>query len=215
MLTFSLLAILLLLIACVLLIAPLRQFKVLASLIAVFFCISAVTVYWHWGSHKQWQNFEQEQLKQQEIAEVLKKFDKPQQVIDKLKAHLVKDPLSAKGWFLLGRLYMSQSQFELAIDAFRKARDLEPESIETRLNFAQALIFNDQNKRASQVLSKILAKYPKQKDALSLNAVVAFNLGNYEQSIAIWRQLLPLVPANSKESELIEKAINKAKSAQD
>lgn len=212
MLMFSLLAAALLIIACVLLFVPLRQNKLVGISLSFLFCVGAVSAYWHWGSGQQWVAFEKSKTRKQQVAKVMQDFKNPQQVIDKLKSHLVQDPNSAKGWFLLGRLYMSQNQLEQAIDAFNKSLDLQPGSLQTQLNLSQALIYANQNEQALEIVNVVLSQSPKQGDALSLKAMAAYNLKDYTTAIENWRKLLPLLPANSKESRLIEQAIAKASS---
>jgi len=47
------------------------------------------------------------------------------QLITELQTHLQADPNSSKGWYLLGKLYLSQNRIHEANAAFAKAQALE------------------------------------------------------------------------------------------
>lgn len=70
-----------------------------------------------------WQVRTSERL--QDAQQLRQQFANVEQVIARLKAHLAKKP-DAKGWYLLGRLYLSQGQKEMAKAAFKEALRYEP-----------------------------------------------------------------------------------------
>ena len=118
---------------------PLRKPKVsLFMLVPILSCFIAFS-YWRWGAFPEWQHYMQQQRKQQQIQALLQSIHGPQDIITQLKARLKTDPKSAKGWYLLGRLYASQAQWAEAHDAFAKAYDLKPLDEQIRVNYAQSL----------------------------------------------------------------------------
>lgn len=60
---------------------------------------------------------------------LLKTFDElggVEGAIIRIQQKLTENPNDARGWFILGKLYLSKDDKEHALDAFRKARDLQP-----------------------------------------------------------------------------------------
>lgn len=174
--------------------------------IAFVLTICASLGYWQWGS---WQNVTE--YTQQQIA--LKSFKNPQDLIDKLKQHLNDDPSSARGWFLLGRLYSSQDQWPQALEAFNRAHLLEPDNEQITVNYAQSLWQTNHqvfNATIRGLFQSLLKKNPNQPDSLSMLAIDAFQDHAYQRAIDYWTHLLTLVPPNSVEAKAIRRAINKA-----
>src|SRR5271156_846055 len=89
---------------------PLRKSK-LGLLIAVPLLITALSLaYWRWGAWPDWQNYVHQEAKKQQIEAVLQTIKSPAELIDRMKARLNEDPKNTRGWYLLGRLYVSQGQ---------------------------------------------------------------------------------------------------------
>ena len=143
----------------------------------------------------------------------MKSLKTPQELIDKLKAHLQQKPDSARGWYLLGRLYAGQNQWKSAYKVFFKAHELEPDNEQITVNYAQSIwqthhrIFTSD---VRQLFQSILKKNPNQPDALSMLAMDAYQHHEYQRAIDYWSLLLALLPQDSSESKAIRKAIFKA-----
>lgn len=193
-----------------------RQYDRVQILSFIVLIVGTVSGYWQWGAFTKWADY----LKQQEISQhaqtVMKSLKSPQQLIDKLKQHLQKKPNSAQGWFLLGRLYASQNQWQLANQSFFKAHTLKPENEQYAVNYAQSIwqthhqTFTDDVRALFRV---ILEKNPMQPDALSMLAMDAYQQHDYQKAIDYWSSLLELIPHDSSESKMIRKAIVKARKA--
>ena len=144
---------------------------------------------------------------------MLKTINSPQELIDKLRAKLDDSPKSAKGWFLLGRLYSSQKDNPNALKAFTKAYQFQPHEDEFAVNYAHSL-WQQNNQQFTPQIKKIfnalLIKNPNQPDALSMLAMDAFVSHAYEDAINYWQRLLLLAPSKSEEAKAIRKAIAKA-----
>lgn len=54
-------------------------------------------------------------------------------MIARVKRKLQADPLDAQGWFILGKLYLSEQDVQAAKAALRKAHELRPE--DTKINY--------------------------------------------------------------------------------
>lgn len=149
-------------------------------------------------------------VEKQKAAEVLlKKIKGVDELIDKLSAHLDMNPNSARGWYLLGRVYASQNMQKKALEAFTAAYKLAPDDELITINFAKfSLMFGDEN--GVILLKNILMKNPLQMDALSILAMDAYAKNNHQEAIFYWRQLLRLIPSKSEEAVEIRKAIARA-----
>ncbi|CEK10350.1 tetratricopeptide repeat protein [Legionella hackeliae] len=192
---------------------PLRQSKKL-FLVLLPLLISALGAgYFYWGAMKEWNEFLLRQEKQKKIQAVLQTVKSPSQIIEKLKARLEAKPNSARGWYLLGRLYSSQEQWGEAQDAFKKAHELNPRDEATTVNYAQVLwqinqqTFNDMIRN---LFKELLETNPDQPDALAMLAMDAYSGHDYQQAINYWQHLLKLAPEQSQEAQMIRRAIAKA-----
>ncbi|MDP3704409.1 MAG: tetratricopeptide repeat protein [Legionellaceae bacterium] len=215
MLQFKLLACFILLSCLALFVAlmPLKPYKksllVITPVLIMFISLS----YWFWGDWSGWSRHIQQMAKTQRVQAMLKSVKGPQELIDKLNAHLLQKPNSARGWYLLGRLYASQNQWELAQQAFATAHQLKPNNELFTVNYAQSLfdrheaVFADKGR---MLLTKLLKTNPKQPDALAMLAMEAYTRHAYQAAIDYWERLLALVPEQSEEASAIRKAIVKA-----
>ncbi|MDF2868277.1 MAG: cytochrome biosis protein CcmI [Gammaproteobacteria bacterium] len=171
----------------------------------------AIGLYLHWGSGKQWSLYYQQQKNSQVIDSTLQQFGSPQQVIEKLEAQLQTRP-DAKGWYLLGRLYMSQSLFPQAVAAFANANELKPNDPQTILQYAEAqfLAQHSLSIQAKALIEKVLAQQPDNTEAANILAIAAYQQGDYQQAIDRWEQLLTRFPAQSEDGKKLLEAIARA-----
>lgn len=170
--------------------------------------------YHYWGSGADWDNYQQQLAKQEQVQDLLKSVQgSPQALIAKLKARLAQQPESARGWYLLGRLYASQEDWQQAHDAYAKAHKLAPTNEQTTINYAQSLWqlnhqqFNDEIRG---LFESVLQKNANQPDALAMLAMDAFLGHAYQYAIDYWQRLLNIIPPQSEDALAIRKAIVKA-----
>lgn len=187
----------------------------LVSLPLFIICVAAA--YQQWGSWDAWHNYLFEQARQQRAEAVLATIKSPAQLAEKLKAKLDDSPASAHGWYLLGRVYVSQNEWLAARDAFAKSHQLNPNDELTTIHYAQALwTLNDQkfNEPIRALFRQLIEKNPDQPDALAMLAMDAYECHDYSRAEGYWLRLLKLAPENSKEAKAIRKAIAKAQQDQ-
>ncbi len=98
-------------------------------------------LYWHLGSYKQVLALTEAKQTALQAQRLPLELGSPEQLIVMLKQHLAQDPTSARGWFLLGKLYVSQRDFLQATQAFAKANELQPHDPVILFQYAQAQYF--------------------------------------------------------------------------
>lgn len=192
---------------------PLKIKKLSAGFGFLILFVLIIAGYLCWGSLAQWQEYQHKQELRQQTQALLKKVKSPNDLINKLRAKLDETPKSAKGWYLLGRLYSAQDNKQQALDSFAKAHQLEPQNEQYTVNYAHAL-WEQNNRQFNSPIIKLfeslLADNPNQPDALAMLAMKAYMSHDYSQAINYWQKLLKLVPPQSSEAKAIRKAIAKA-----
>lgn len=200
------------LIALMLIIYPLRK-SLFSIALAPLLIIALGLSYWQWGAWPAWQGYNRQLAQQEQIQAVLQTVKGPEDLAERLKARLAEDPQSARGWYLLGRLYASQNQWALAREAFAKACQLNPNDVAATVNYGQSLWqLNQQHfdEPIRTIFKSLLEKNPQQPDALAMLAMDAFMSEQYQTAINYWQQLLKLAPEQSEEAQMLRKAIAKA-----
>ncbi len=198
---------------CGLIIYPLRRYFIFSLFLVPLIFIISGTGYYYWGGFSQWQGYVHQQETQKQAEAMLKSIKSPQELIEKLRTRLDDTPKSAKGWYLLGRLYSGQNEQQKATDAFAKAYHFNPNEEQYAVNYAHSLwqLNNRQfTPQITRIFSHLLKNNPNQPDALSMMAMDAFTQHAYEQAIGYWQHLLTLAPPQSDEAQAIRKAIVKA-----
>lgn len=203
----------LLLLTWILFIYPLQsEFKKRAMIISPVLLLMTVVLYNYLGSWKAWIIYEDKQAKTKQIRELLANKSQDD-IINSLKERLDDTPKSAQGWYLLGRLYMSQANWLKARDAFATSKQLNPKDVKNSINYIISLWqINNQHgdETIRQLLVSLLKDNPTQPDALALLAMDAYDTKDFLSAIGYWQQLLKQVPEYSEEAKALRKAIAKA-----
>ncbi len=188
------------------------QILVLA-VISIALPLGGLALYWHLGAwndlEQYWKNKKNLALVQQE----LKQIHNPWQVVDKLKRYLQQNPKQAKGWYLLGKLYLDHQQFRQASDAFAKAQQFDPNHPLYQTANAEALFFANHNRLnsiARKILVQVLKYHPKNVDAINLLAIDAFNAKQFRRAIALWEKLIERFPPQGADAKVLYAMIAKA-----
>jgi cytochrome c-type biogenesis protein CcmH len=182
-------------------------------LLSSIFIIFVIMAYRQWGAWPALQAYAYEQTKREEAKKLLATIKSPNELAEKLKAKLDNTPASARGWYLLGRVYASQKQWFLARDAFAKSHQLNPADEPASVNYAESLWqLNKQqtNEQIRALFQQLLTNNPYQPDALAMLAMDAYERHDYHQAEQYWQHLLTLAPPQSKEAKALRKAIVKA-----
>lgn len=189
---------------------PLRKLPLPGLFFSLLMALMVGLAYWHWGSFAQWRQYLHQDEQRKQAEKMMQALKSPEELVGKLKAKLNEHPESAKGWYLLGRLYDAQGQWQQAAAAYGKAHQLVPEDTPYAVYYAQGLWrLNQQQFTAEirQIFNDILSREPEQPDALAMLAVDAFSRQDYEAAIGYWQHLLKLAPVQSEEAAALRKAI--------
>jgi cytochrome c-type biogenesis protein CcmH len=192
---------------------PLRKYKLYCVILWPILSISIWLLYLYCGS---WSLLQNHQAHMQQTNKVRKLLASPQgmnSIILRVQQKLRQDPSDARGWFLLGRLLLSQEKWQEAHQALQHAYKLQPENSKILLNDARcvAMLHNQRlDKNSRKLLQELLLKEPQQPDALMLLAMDAYRTHHYQIAIDLWQELLKLLPEQSPEAQELRKAIAQA-----
>ncbi|UNE42647.1 c-type cytochrome biogenesis protein CcmI [Serratia ureilytica] len=131
-----------------------------------------------------------------------------------LRTELQQDDRNINDWMMLGRVGMALNNATTATQAFAHAYQLDPNSLEVRLGYAEILTRSndpEDNKQATQLLRRMIAENHSDPRVLSLLAFNAFEQGDFKQAIGAWQVMLQLLPANDPRAEVIKRSIAQAK----
>ena len=189
---------------------PLRTSKFALFTLLPISIIAIVCLYSNLGGLKELSTYQQQLEKSKLAKTLLSKVKSTDELITKLKVSLQANPNSARGWYLLGRLYVHQNRWKDAEEVLAKARKLNPESERYTINYIYSLWELEGRKFSQQsltLLKDVLAKNPNQPDALGLLAKEAFDRKDYPEAKNYWRRLLKLTPENSEAARNLQRAL--------
>lgn len=137
-----------------------------------------------------------------------------QDMITRLAERLKINPNDLKGWLLLGRSYQQTEQYDLAVDAYKQALNMEPESLDIKALYAESLagaLDGNYTGEPAQIADEILAKNPKHHSALWLASASAEQSGDPNRAIGYLETLRGEFPKNSPEEQHLAKLIAEIK----
>ena len=199
--------------ASALMVYPMRRHFQFSTFLVVGIYIVVAVGYYYWGGFVAWQHYIRQKNTHQLAEQMLKSIKNPQELINKLRVKLDDSPKSAKGWYLLGKLYSNQNDNKNAVSSFGKAYHLKPTEEQFAIYYAHSLWqINQQhfNDEIRGIFINLLKRNPNQPDALAMLAMDAFVRNSNEDAIGYWQRLLKIAPQQSEEADAIRKAIVKA-----
>lgn len=132
-----------------------------------------------------------------------------------LRTKLHNEPEDAMGWFLLGRIGMSNRDIDTSIGAMKKAYALEPTNVEIKLGYAQALMLSGDDAKADQakkMLKQVLRSDSTNLRALSLLAFSSFERQDYQGAVSAWKAMQMLIGPDDSRYEMLTRSIERAQS---
>ncbi|MGC0823098.1 c-type cytochrome biogenesis protein CcmI [Pantoea agglomerans] len=133
-----------------------------------------------------------------------------------LRTALQTEPDNLADWTMLGRLGMVLNNADIASQAFEHALQLAPNDLALKQDYAEVLTRSpdpQDNRQASLLLQALLKADPQNLRTLSLLAFNAYGQQQYDQAIDAWQTLLGLLPAGDSRHAMIDRSIEKARSA--
>lgn len=188
---------------------PIKKHKLSSVIVISLSLLLVIILYVMCGGIKHIGKYYQDQANKKRIQQMLANINSPDELIDRLKATIDKNPSNAKGWYLLGRVYISQNKYNAAHKAFTRAYKLNHDDNLIVINYAESLLRLGNNE-GRRILENLLEKDPKQQDSLAILAAYAYNNKEYKKAIDYWQRLLEGIPSQSEEASYIRKAIAKA-----
>ncbi|OGV31631.1 MAG: hypothetical protein A3E88_04460 [Legionellales bacterium RIFCSPHIGHO2_12_FULL_35_11] len=189
--------------------------KTLLLTILPIFILTMIGTYWYFGGWSLFIGYNKKQLHEQQTQALLAKFKNPLDLAQKLQQQLNDTPASARGWYLLGRLYMSQNDLHKAQRAFAQAMHLKPKNVIYTVSYLQSNWELNGQKFSTPMRAKLndLLRHHSSRtnDVLALLALDCYTNRRYQQAINIWQKLLQKLPPNSATALGLHKAIAKAR----
>jgi len=140
-----------------------------------------------------------------------------QTAVAALKKRIQNDPENTQNWLLYGRGMMALKNYQEAVRAYRKARELEPDNSWILASLAEASAFaaGQGNFRGEpeQLLQRAVEIDPDNQKALWLMGMNAFEKGQPEQAEKLWTHLLTLVD-NPRVAEQLRSQIDRVRQQQ-
>jgi len=175
----------------------------------ILFVLSIIFIYKTFGGFEDYYVYKQAEKTKQQALQLLKNLKNTNELSLRLENHLKNNPDSARGWYLLGRLYVSQNKITNALHTFRKAYKLDSKDIPITLNYAGLLLENGDEKIGVKLLEKLLQNNREQPEALSMLAMHAYKQKDFKVAVSYWRRLLNTLPEDSEEADSVRIAIAK------
>lgn len=129
------------------------------------------------------------------------------QIIPKLEERLAESPDDLEGWRLLGRSYLSVSDFIKAKSAFEKAVDLDENNVPTLAQLAETLAMikdGDLTGEATSILERANALDASNEHTLWLLAIARQQAGDHDAALAGFDQLAAIVAEDPQALATIE-----------
>jgi cytochrome c-type biogenesis protein CcmH/NrfG len=193
---------------------PFWHARRLVLMLAPVLCVSLVLAYGVWGGFFEWHAFHLAEAKQKQAEAVVQSLGSTKAIIERFEAYLKKSPNDPKAWFLLGRVYVAESDWSHANQAFATAHRLAPADEEYTLHYVQSVWeLNHQHfdEASRALLLGILKHHPEQPDALAMLALDAYKQHEDRLAVMYWERLLKLAPQGSEEASKLRQAIAKAR----
>lgn len=135
---------------------------------------------------------------QQNPAHANNSSDAPsiEEMIERVKQRLRDQPDDIRGWFILGRTYMSMRQYQEAVTALQRAYELDQSQPPIMLALADALAMTHDGtmgEQAENLVKKALQLAPNDPTALWLGGLAAEQNGRFREAYDHWTKLLPLL----------------------
>jgi cytochrome c-type biogenesis protein CcmH len=135
------------------------------------------------------------------------------EMVGRLAARLRENPDDADGWKMLGRSYAVLGRFGEAVDAYAKAAVRAPRDAQLLADFADALAMahgRSLQGEPEKLVLRALEIEPRNLKALALAGTAAFDRKAFAAAAGYWQRMLPLVPPDSEDAQVIRDNVAQA-----
>lgn len=197
----------------------------------LFVCVMVTSFAFYWLVLKKPETEQWMTLQENMMTLVDRTLQRDQSVFEELQKHSVADFIrvlqkklqrdqdNEEGWFLLGNTYMQGKMMKPAREAFQKAYNLFPESVDYGLALARTSMSVDGGltPQTRSVLADLYKRYPDHPGVLMSMGMASFQGGDFNNAIHYWQTLLdkmnsaPLGPDAEQGKEMLRRSIAMAK----
>ncbi|ELV8626638.1 c-type cytochrome biogenesis protein CcmI [Vibrio cidicii] len=131
-----------------------------------------------------------------------------------LRTRLHYQPQDSTGWLLLGRIALANRDISTAIDAMRKAYDIQPKDADVKLGYAQALMLSQDEMdqaNARSILGELVQQDYVDLRVFSLLAFDAFERQDFAAAVKYWSIMQQMIGPEDSRYEMLTRSIESAK----
>lgn len=167
-----------------------------------------------WGSSQLWQQQQQINANQINVANYLNQYHSTTDILNKLQTVVAQHPTDPKGWYLLGRLQMGMNLNQEACVSLKKSYELQSDDFDTMMAYAQSC-FESNNHQLTPELKKVLqqaiTQAPDNPEPINLLALNAFYAKRYQEAIDYWTSIIQRYPVDTNDATLLQQTIDKTR----
>ncbi|MFJ5364369.1 c-type cytochrome biogenesis protein CcmI [Pectobacterium punjabense] len=133
-----------------------------------------------------------------------------------LRSQLEAQPDNAQDWWMLGRIAGLLSNYDMSVQAFARAFQLDPKNTDLALDYADLLSRSTDprdSQRGGEMLRELMNSSSTNVRVLSLLAFNAYEAQRYQDAIDAWQTMLKLLPQNDTRRAVIERSVAQAKAS--
>lgn len=184
--------------------------------ITFFLPIFSISLYLYWGNSHSVAHWLMTAKQSEQVKHEIAQFGSRQKIILALQSklqQLPRDANSAKGWYLLGKLYFNEKKFSEAVDSFRIAVELQPNNPEYLLQFISVKFYLQRKltEQDKQLINKLLTLSPNNINAINLLALDAYQAKDFSKAIHHWESLLQFFPPEGDDAKMLLEMIRQAR----
>lgn len=186
-----------------------------AIILGLLLPLVSILLYLNWGNSKVVSEWRLSQKNANQVKQEIAKLGSREKIIETLQQKVQQLPFdesSAKGWYLLGKLYFNERKLSEAMSAFQKAVILKPNQPDYLLDFVSVkfYVYHKLTKEDKQLIAKILTLTPQNVNAINLLALDAYQQHDFTSAIRYWEGLLKYFPPGSDDSKNLLDMIRQA-----
>lgn len=133
-----------------------------------------------------------------------------------LRSQLEAQPDNPQDWWMLGRIAGLLNNYDMSVQAFAKAFQLDPKNTDLALDYADLLSRSTDprdSQRGGDMLRELMNSGSTNVRVLSLLAFNAYEAQRYQDAIDAWQAMLTLLPQNDTRRAVIERSVAQAKAS--